>query len=386
MIGLANMKIILKIKKLFIPIIFISLFFISARAEAVTMFVGSAEETVYAGDTFLVDYFLNTEGQTINSIDATIYYSPDTLQVVDTSLGNSAVVYWVNKPTITKDGALSFVGGIPGGINGSQIPILRVLFKAKKVGNATIMTDGPTSNVFLNDGAGTTLSFSMKPVSFAILPLSSKLYTITSPTNPNQNKWYHNHDVSIVVKAKPDELFSYSFVSNSEIIPNIKPTKISGPLVYKNVPDGVYYFKLAIPSGGGLQEVGVYRIQIDNTPPEFLSSSIEKNSSIFNGKSFVNFIAVDKMSGIDKYKVKTGWFGFYHTATSPYQIRRPIFGSNIKIKVIDVAGNYSITKVPFAGYLSPFFSWCVILVLLLAIIFRNKKKRKQLFLWAKKIF
>lgn len=336
-------------------------------ANAANLSVSVAEQTVYAGDTFSADWFLDTEGKTINIVDAKLYYSPDILESTEVSIGSSALLLWVDQPKVIAPGVITFTGGAPGGINGSHIPLLRTVFKAKMAGNAVIMTINPT-RVLLHDGLGTVVPLTMRPLAFSVLSGNNKLYSITSPTHPDENKWYRDNTVVILVGAKTGELYSYSFGSNPEIIPSMQPKPITGPITYDNLPDGIYYFKLAIPVNGILEEAGVYRVQIDKTAPTFLSDIIDKNDSMFNGKSFLNFFAVDKASGIANYKVKTGWFGFYHEAASPYPLDPPLFGNLVKIKATDLAGNESVAAVYYRGYLSTFASYCAILGIIIIIV------------------
>lgn len=315
--------------------------------------VGSmASQSVYQGDTFSVDWFLDTEGKSINVVDANIQYSLDTLQVVENSTGNSGIILWVSEPTVdTRAGTISFSGGIPGGISGNHIPILRTTFRAKTMGNATI---SPTNLTYVleNNGSGSKLEIKTVPLSFAILSPKSKLYNITSSTHPDQGKWYTNNDVLISVDAKSGELYKYSFDTNPNMIPNTKEVPIDGPLEYKNLDDGIYYFKLALSVGDKLEEAGSYRVQIDKASPVFLSTTVDKNYSISNGEPFLSFVASDKMSGITDYKVKIGWFGFYKNAQSPYKLSRPIFGNSVKVKAIDKAGNSITQSVYYRGYIS----------------------------------
>jgi len=371
MIGQDNKKIFAYTSKLYKLVIFLTILlfiFVGTRhfADAANLSVSVAEQTVYAGETFSVDWFLNTEGKTINIVDAKLYYSPDILENTEVSIGSSALLLWVSEPKVIASGVITLTGGVPGGINGPHIPILRTVFKAKSSGNAVIMTINPT-RVLLHNGFGTEVPLSMRPLAFSVLSKNNKLYSITSPTQPDENKWYRNNNVTINVGAKTGELYSYSFSSNAEITPSMAPAPIKDSIKYNNLSDGIYYFKLAIPVNGTLEEAGVYRVQIDKTAPTFLSSVVDKNEEMFNDKSFINFFATDKTSGIANYKVKVGLFGFYHKATSPYPIDPPLFGNFVKVKAIDLAGNTQVVTTYYRGYISIFAQYCVIIGVIIII-------------------
>src|SRR4051812_5031155 len=69
----------------------ILMFGISNRASAATIFSQAANQDVYAGQTFVLDWYLDTENKPINAVDLGLSFSTDTLEVVDASTGNSLI-------------------------------------------------------------------------------------------------------------------------------------------------------------------------------------------------------------------------------------------------------------------------------------------------------
>ena len=110
MIGLANfMKRIrnyLNIKILFVTILFVSALIFSARANAATIYAGSASETVSAGQTFVVDWYMDSNNQPVNVINVGFTFSTSTIKLVDISTAGSGVSLWVAR-TLPK-GSISF--------------------------------------------------------------------------------------------------------------------------------------------------------------------------------------------------------------------------------------------------------------------------------------
>jgi hypothetical protein len=114
----------------------------------------AAKSSYQVGDTIPVSFVLNTEGRSINTISGTIDIPQDRLQILGVQYGNSIVGLWVERPTIDYGrGVITFTGGIPGGYNGANGPILSFTVRAKKAGTAN--TSFLDLKLLLNDGSGT---------------------------------------------------------------------------------------------------------------------------------------------------------------------------------------------------------------------------------------
>ena len=105
----------------------------------------------------MVSLSINTKNNPINTISGTVRAPSDKFQISDVRYGNSIITLWVEKPSADiSAGTIAFAGGIPGGYNGSNGPILSFIAKAKTSGSASISLDN--FSVLLNDGLGTALS------------------------------------------------------------------------------------------------------------------------------------------------------------------------------------------------------------------------------------
>ncbi len=322
-------------------------------AQAAILYSQAANQDVYEGQTFVLEWFLDTEGKPINSLDLKLDFTPDTLEVVETTTGNSLVNLWIRTPTTDNNkGTLSLTGGIANGINSKQLPIFRSVFQAKKPGTASIKFN-PDSTVLLNDGLGTQETLKFKDEVFNIYPKEFIPTVISSTTHPDPNTWYRNREVQIKFTPKEGVDYSYSFSSNLDIIPDDQKMDVPETITYSNMPDGIYYFKLNSKVGpSAWQEAGVFRVEIDATSPEAFTPIISSDPSIFDGKAFLSFSTVDKTSGISHYKVKVGLFGKEIETQSPYQLRKPLVGNNVEVTAYDNAGNERIETVDWPGVIS----------------------------------
>lgn len=345
-----------------------------ATVSAVTFSAAVAQQQVYEGDSFVVEWFVDTEQETFNVLDAVVSYSTETLAVVDLSTASSAVVLWVQEPRVSSVGSIAFTGGVPAGVIGSRVPLMRTVFRATSSGTAAITLSTP-AQALLSDGYATVTPITMKPFIFEVLPKQSVSHSIRSATHPVEDMWYKNNQVEITFDARAGEDYSYSFSTNPELIPDAKPDTHGDTIVYDAMPDGVYYFTLASRAGEGTwQEARVFRVQIDTTAPEFIDAQVVYDTDIFSGAAFATFVAVDKTSGIDEYKIKSGWFGMYTTAVAPYKLKRPIIGDTTYIRAIDTAGNSETATVYLRGYISP---WIAFVGILLVLIISSIVVRRQ---------
>jgi hypothetical protein len=368
----------------FLIIIGFILFFPTGKVHAVTLYSGAANQTVYKDQTFVVDWFLDTEGQEINSVSLKIKFNSEVLDAVETATGNSAIDLWVKFPEFSNQSeTIELIGGIAGGAKSKSLPLFRTTFRAKTSGTGKISLENGSS-VLLSDGFGTEVPLKFTQLNFGV---NSQTFTpdlLSSSTHPDPDRWYKDRRVVIEVRPKPQEEYSYSFSSNLELIPDDIPDRITN-IVFDNLVDGIYYFKLNSRVGNGnWEEASVYRVQIDSEPPLDFKPKIGFDPDIFEGKLFVTYTTTDKISGIDHYEVRVGLLdGWTVTDKTFFILPSFITGENVEVKAVDTAGNERIAIVSLkeAGAEVPFFNkyfWVIIIIgaLLAAIVFSVYKQRK----------
>jgi hypothetical protein len=371
MIGRADMK------KIFLLLLPVAYCLLPVQASAVLLYSQAANQDVYEGQPFLVEWFLDTEGRAVNTIDLKIDYSKDILDVSDVSVGNSQINLWIKNP-MAEDGVISMTGGITNGLRDDRILLFKSTFVPKQKGSATI-TLNADSKILLNDGRGSEDVLKFKNILMNVYPKEFVPLKITSTSHPDSNAWYKNNDVTIQFEPKDGVEYSYSFSSNIELIPDETKDDVSN-LHFDDHPDGIYYFKLNSKTGTSpWTETGVYRIQIDTTAPEPFDSFIGSDPAIFEGNSFVSFSTLDKTSGISHYKVKVGLFGKQIETQSPYKLNKPLIGDKVVVTAFDNSGNFITSVVKWPGYISVMtFKWILILIGLVlgALIAWKNRKRK----------
>jgi hypothetical protein len=92
----------------------------------------------------------------------------------------------------------------------------------------------------------------------------------------------------------------------------------------------------------------------DREPPESFQPLIAREESIFDGRYFLVFQAVDKQSGLDHYEVAEvrmagRWSNLspnWEDAESPYELNDQALTSDIYVRAVDRSGNFIVIKVP----------------------------------------
>jgi len=159
--------------------VFISLFLVFNFCQAAILYLEPSVGSYYRGEIFIVETRIDVENECINTVEANLSFSPDILETIDFSQGNSILTLWVKSPTVEqKSGSISFIGGIPGGYCGklSGEPgennlLGKIIFKIKEIDEEkqTGVNFVEGSRVLLNDGFGTPAKVTTKGAIFTIL-------------------------------------------------------------------------------------------------------------------------------------------------------------------------------------------------------------------------
>jgi len=316
-------------------------------AQAAMLYTGSASQVVYVGETFVVEWYLDTQGQVINSMDLRLTFSSDKLEAVEAAAGNSAIDLWVKSPEFDNgQGTMSLIGGVASGVSDSKLNLFRATFRPKETGNARISL-AQDSTLLLSDGAGTPAPLVFNEVSFTVNPAEAKPAGVSSSSHPDQEAWYREKEAVITVAPKAGEEYSYSFSSNLEIFPDQNPDDVTQPIKFLGLEDGIYYFKLSSRQGPSQwQEAAVFRVKIDGTPPREFAPAIGQDAAVFEGQPFVSFNSTDSVSGVAYYEVKSGILGKWSKADDGYfKLPGLVLGDTVEVKVVDLAGNERIQSV-----------------------------------------
>lgn len=335
---------------------------------ATKLFLSPSSGTFTVGSTFDVNIFLNTEGKSVNTVSAALFFPSDKLQLVSPTIGQSVINIWTAQPIFNNQtGLVRLIGGIPGGINVQSGLIASLTFRVKQIGSYVIKFSDE-SRVLANDGSGTdVLNGVQNGVYNLILPPPAGPI-VSSETHPDQSKWYSNKNV-ILRWASTSSIESYSYILDQD--PTGYPDNISEgtktTLVYKDLNDRTYYFHIKSLRNGVWGGVTSFAINVDTTPPAEFSLDFNSSNRNSNKIQIINFQTSDVLSGLSYYELKTISLNpkvpqptlvvplnpkialvahskndnnFFIEVTSPYQLLLDIGHYDIIVRAYDRAGNY----------------------------------------------
>lgn len=421
-----NSKLILYFILLFCILIFA--FFIYSRAEAASLYFSPSSGSYVVDQTFSIAIYVSSDNQSINAIESEINFPADKLEVESLSKNNSILNFWVEQPFFSNnEGKIKFSGvALNPGFIGNAGKVLTLNFKVKSSGIANLKFN--SAAVLANDGLGTNVlnntsgaQFNLiqsiaeqsqleiqpqKPIGF-LKPLPP---SITSPTHPDENKWYNQNNVLLKWSIVEDiAAIKFSLTKDLKSLPS---TLINYPFnnkEYKNLEDGIWYFALQFKNkNNNWSDVSYFKMQIDTTPPEPFQIDFIDGKVTRNPRPVILFDTTDKTSGIDYYKIKIGDGDFFDiqgdiAKSNPYTLPEQAPGKHtILVQAFDKAGNYAYAKDEFEilappsyleifskkisitlSYLIPLIALILILIILLLygiryiIILRKKIKKEK---------
>ncbi len=141
--------------KIKIIIFSILAFCFGGSAHAASLLISSDKTQVKNNEVFTATLFLDTEGESINTIEGDLVYDENLLSAPVLNTGGSFVSFWVEKPNIKNKGLIHFAGVVPGGVAMRHGEVFSVIFRGDQVGDSNLATDNII--LYLNDGQGSTI-------------------------------------------------------------------------------------------------------------------------------------------------------------------------------------------------------------------------------------
>ncbi len=151
--------------------------------------------------------------------------------------------------------------------------------------------------------------------------------------------------------------------------------------IYLNDSFGTEASALSLPYTISILEKGQGQVidLNDNIPPEHFIPIISSSPELYDGAYTLFFSTTDKGSGIDHYEVSENG-NIWVRADSPYKLTDQSILGEVRVKAIDLAGNYVIERVAgtikFNNYLVVIPLSLFVLALILIYIFYHKKMKK----------
>ncbi len=342
-------------KKLFCFFLF-SIFYLlfAGNAQAASLYITPASGNYSVGQTFTVTVRTDTQGQAINTAEASISFSADTLQLVRVA-GSSIFSFQAPGSPGQGNGTAYFGGGLPSpGYTGGSGTVGTMTFRAVREGAASVSVS--SGKVLLNDGSGTDALSATAGASYLItasieappasgLAAEDKGPAVILTSDPDRNGWQNSRTVSLSW-SRPEGAYGFSFEldQKSDTAPdNVLDTTITTTRIYEGLDDGAWYFHIKArgqQAGSQFGPITHFAINVATTAPEQFTIEPEPGVDINNvGSEFTIYFERDDPS-LDRYEIYLDNVLVDTVNHNPYTFKNLQPGPHtIKIATIDKAGN-----------------------------------------------
>jgi len=325
-----------------------------------TLSVNVSQDTFKIGDEVDADIKINSEEIGINAAQATIKFSPAILEAVSIDKTSSVFNFWIQDPKIDNAaGEVTFIGGASSGLIGKSLQVIRVVFKAKGLGQSDfVFSDGA---ITASDGSGTNVLSAMPKTTITVgeataagaskvnlvqrTPISSDTVpekpTIKVSLYPDSTKWYNSSSKFSASWQLPTDVSAVSTALNKN--PTFTPATSEGIFdneTFSALSDGVWYLHVRFYNNVGWSETAHYRLAVDTVLPAVFEIKFTNDSTSDNPTPEITYKTNDQLSGIDHYYVQIDQGNTVNTNSKTYILPAQTPGKHvIKVGAQDKAGN-----------------------------------------------
>ncbi len=338
-----------------------------ASAQRASLYLTPSSGNYTVGNTFLVQIRLNSGGVPINAADGTLTFDTDKLEITRISREGSIFTLWVKEPTFSNSlGTIEFAGGVPSpGFTGAAGTVANITFRAKTAGTANLRF--AAGSVLADDGKGTNILTSMGTGAYTFLarevtpippeetappPVVSDRVPaapiISSPTHPDENKWYSNNNPEFFWELPEGVTAVRSLMDRTAgSLPTVTHTPPISKRKIEDLSDGTWYFHIRFQNQHGWGAVTHRKVLIDTEPPESFEVVVDNGGDPANPRPEFIFKATDKTSGIARYEIILN--GKLYDTVLPEDIKKEAFRPlqlspgkySLEIKAFDKADNFT---------------------------------------------
>ncbi|MFA5932252.1 MAG: hypothetical protein WC793_02645 [Candidatus Paceibacterota bacterium] len=355
------MKLYFKIKFCLIVFIVGFLFYLPILAHAATLDLSLEKNITSPKDDVVVLVSINSEGQDVNTAQATIFFPANLLEVTNIDRTNSVFSFWLQEPVFDNvKGSINFVGGSTSGFTGASLKLMHIAFRVKGSGvgrlgitdGAITASDGTGSNVYttakgLDINIPSTADFQavnverIKKAATIAKELPAQM-GLSVPFYPDPTKW-NNHSASFKASWNiSSDTISAAVVINKNPIftPLASAEALLGNKIFSALSDGVWYLHIRLENNIGWSPTLHYRLAIDATPPNPFKIISNEGFKTAEPKPTINFASSDLTSGIDNYIVRLDGVIVASTNLTKYQFFPLLPGKHqLNVSAVDKAGN-----------------------------------------------
>ena len=308
-----------------------------ASGSAVFMLV-PVGQPVEVGKPFTVNLNINPATHAVDTARASLSFSAELLTANSFGLSGKLT------STSPGGGINNSAGTISGGgftvsnpIVGTSGSFARVTFTPKAVGEATVRVMGDSKLIDNGEEVGNPSGFNQ--IKIKIIPSTtspSEILQLTSPTHPNQDKWYQANAAEFRWAQVGTGQYTWEIDQSPTTVPTRPITDRIKQI--RGIRNGVWYFHLGALLAGNNNPpvVAHYRVQVDNLKPNSVEPYLDVSDI---SDPFLKFATTDYHSGMAGYDLQINQRQFAN-AVSPYKLSDLNVGRNfVMVTASDIAGN-----------------------------------------------
>lgn len=279
-------------------------------ARAATLSIATSRTTYAIGDSVVARVYVGSSGEATNAVEGTIVL-PSVIEFSSVTTDGSVLSFWVQKPSYAGASRSIYFSGVAmnPGFTGDRGLILTIYGRAQSAGSdAFSISNG---SVLANDGQGTQILTSVANAQVAVkaqevIPPSASSGTliISSPSHPDQNKWYANNNVTLAwPKDSSVTAVRLVYDKNKATLPAVTYEPPVWTKTIADSADGTWYFRVQEKTSAGWGSVGTYRVNIDTASPHNFAVTAQEGTQGDNPRPVISFGTTDDLSGVDHYLV-----------------------------------------------------------------------------------
>lgn len=287
------------------------------QASNASLYFSPDNGSYIAGDSFTIEVDVSSLDEAMNSASGEINFPTNIINVDSVTKAGSIFDLWVRDPVFSNStGKITFTAvKFNPGYLGPKGSIFTITFRGVMAGTANV--NFASGRVLANDGNGTAMDVVLGSGQYIIGPSTIKPLapSISSPTHPDQNKWYCNNDPILRwAHNQNSDATSFLLDKNSNTNPDDQGEGNMTSMTYQDIEEGISYFHAKLRNAnGGWGAAGHFKLQTDTEKPDYFDVNQAPETSA-DGRVKFNFSSVDKTSGID-------YFNFQIDNQCPAQLR-----------------------------------------------------------------
>lgn len=291
---------------------------------------------------------LDSGGEAINAVQATVQYDPHKVRIESISTDNSFCDpnLFLERSIDNTRGEVTISCLLPSpGFSAPNGIVAQLSVQPLASGNF-VLSFASMTQVLANDGLGTDVLRQVTNASYDVVsPHAAAQHeplSLFSPTHPNSTRWYNATQVRFTWPRGMEDAVAYGVDRdpNGTALENAVPSE--GSLQFSVPGDGTYYIHIAPKYGSKLGPIVTKQIHVDTTPPATPAIRLSQTQTRVGDIVRARLASSDLTSGLQKnFYIKFDGGVLLPTGPELFIPLERRGAQVITVRVFDNAGNFN---------------------------------------------